>query len=256
MVDTRENHQASFLARITELEGKLREAEGKPCGDCRQPIRPACRCAEHLRICAEQQRAEQAEGERDALRARAACDYMHVGNFCNKCGWSSPPEPAAEEGMAELLEEDRNLGDEARRSMDPLLNVSPATMMQRLAAQKYAEPAPEEEEKGQAGLYEKYKIERTDGRSAPGEDHDGCEYFVLDLSHDPFAIGAINAYAAACESECPELARDLLKMLQPEPAADEGCCLAFGCVKGTIGSEHLVSHAPGCPNGAKEKNDD
>ena len=39
-----------------------------------------------------------------------------------------------------------------------------------------------------------------------------------------------------------------------EPAADEGGeCLAAGCVKGTIGSEHLVSHAPGCPNGAKEK---
>jgi len=47
--------------------------------------------------------------------------------------------------------------------------------------------------------------------------------------------------APECECDCHD-------------AADEGWeCLAFGCVQGTIGSEHLVSHAPGCPNGAKEK---
>lgn len=32
------------------------------------------------------------------------------------------------------------------------------------------------------GLYSKFKVERTDGSSAPGEKHDACEYFVLDLT--------------------------------------------------------------------------
>ncbi len=35
----------------------------RTCGDCRELIRPACRCEEHLRICTEQQRGETAEGE-------------------------------------------------------------------------------------------------------------------------------------------------------------------------------------------------
>ncbi len=35
------------------------------------------------------------------------------------------------------------------------------------------------------GLYEKYYVTRTDGRSSEGEDHEGCEYFVLDKDCDP-----------------------------------------------------------------------
>ncbi len=49
------------------------------------------------------------------------------------------------------------------------------------------------------GIYGKFRIERTDGRSAPGEKHDGCAYFVLDLTHDPLAIPALSAYAAAAQ---------------------------------------------------------
>ncbi len=59
------------------------------------------------------------------------------------------------------------------------------------------------------GIYNKFHIERTDGKSAPGEKHHGCGYFVLDLTHDPHAIPALRAYADACEAEYPLLAADL-----------------------------------------------
>jgi hypothetical protein len=63
-----------------------------------------------------------------------------------------------------------------------------------------------------AGLYNKFRVERTDGKSAPGQKHDGCEYFVLDLDHDVFAIPALDAYADACEGEYPALAKDLRRV--------------------------------------------
>ena len=59
------------------------------------------------------------------------------------------------------------------------------------------------------GLYGKFNIERTDGRSAPGEKHDGCEYFVLDLTHDPHALVALRAYEQSCKRDFPALAYDL-----------------------------------------------
>lgn len=61
------------------------------------------------------------------------------------------------------------------------------------------------------GLYSKFKVERTDGKSAPGEKHDGCEYFVLDMDHDDHARAAIAGYVQSLENagEYPELAADL-----------------------------------------------
>lgn len=59
------------------------------------------------------------------------------------------------------------------------------------------------------GLYGKFIVRRTDGRDHPGEKHDGCEYFVLDLSHDPHAYPALMAYAASCSEDYPLLASDL-----------------------------------------------
>jgi hypothetical protein len=59
------------------------------------------------------------------------------------------------------------------------------------------------------GLYQKYIVRRIDGRDAPGEKHDGCRYYVLDLDHDQHAIAAARAYADSCEAEFPFLARDL-----------------------------------------------
>ena len=44
-------------------------------------------------------------------------------------------------------------------------------------------------------------------------------YFVLDWVHDPFAIPAALAYAAACEATYPELARDLRDLAGAAAAA-------------------------------------
>lgn len=59
------------------------------------------------------------------------------------------------------------------------------------------------------GIFHKFDVRRTDGRDAPGEKHHGADYFVLDLSDDPFAAPAAAAYAQACAAEYPLLARDL-----------------------------------------------
>jgi len=64
-------------------------------------------------------------------------------------------------------------------------------------------------DKSEIGLFNKFTVTRNDGKDAPGEKHDGCEYFVLDLTHDPFAAAAISAYAHACREKYPALARDL-----------------------------------------------
>ena len=59
------------------------------------------------------------------------------------------------------------------------------------------------------GLYGKFFVERTDGKSEPGEKHHGCEYYVLDLMHDKYAVPALRAYAEHCQAEYPALAADL-----------------------------------------------
>ena len=51
------------------------------------------------------------------------------------------------------------------------------------------------------GLYEKFTVRRTDGSDEPGLKHDGCDYFVLDLVHDPLALAALAAYADAAEAD-------------------------------------------------------
>ena len=63
----------------------------------------------------------------------------------------------------------------------------------------------------ETGLYTKFKVERTDGKSAPGEKHDGCDYFVLDMDHDEHARAAIGAYVKSLDDagEYPALAADL-----------------------------------------------
>ena len=64
-------------------------------------------------------------------------------------------------------------------------------------------------DKREAGLYNKFYVERTDGQSAPGRKHAECQYFVLDASHDPHAKAALLAYAESCEIEYPLLAHDV-----------------------------------------------
>ena len=61
------------------------------------------------------------------------------------------------------------------------------------------------------GLYHKYNVTRTDGHDRyPGDKHYGCEYFVLDLTHDKHARAALLAYADSCCAEFPRLSEDLL----------------------------------------------
>lgn len=59
------------------------------------------------------------------------------------------------------------------------------------------------------GLFNKFQVFRTDGSHNFGKKHYGCNYFVLDTDHDPFAIPALMAYADACESTHPQLAADI-----------------------------------------------
>ncbi len=79
-------------------------------------------------------------------------------------------------------------------------------------APRPATPAPREEQPmgdPRVGLIHKFNITRTDGTSEPGQKHDGCDYFVLDLTHDEFALPALLAYAEACRVKYPLLADDL-----------------------------------------------
>lgn len=78
------------------------------------------------------------------------------------------------------------------------------------------------EQKRGLGIYHKFEVRRTDGRDEPGQKHNGCDYFVLDLTHDPFAAPAIAAYAKACAKELPLLADDLRKRLRSAGRALDG----------------------------------
>ena len=63
------------------------------------------------------------------------------------------------------------------------------------------------------GLYNKFTVSRTDGTDLPGEKHEWCKYFVLDLTHDPHAIAAIRAYADSCRVNFPALAKDIYDLI-------------------------------------------
>lgn len=62
------------------------------------------------------------------------------------------------------------------------------------------------------GLYDKYSVTRTDGSDTAGGKHEDCCYFVLDLTHDPFAYAAVVTYARKCADKYPGLADDLLRL--------------------------------------------
>jgi len=73
----------------------------------------------------------------------------------------------------------------------------------------------------QPGLYTKFEVHRTDGTDAPGGKHHGCDYFVLDVTHDKCAPAALAVYAAAVEGTHPQLAADMRSRwgLTSEPVA-------------------------------------
>ncbi len=62
------------------------------------------------------------------------------------------------------------------------------------------------------GLINKYAVRRRDGKDRQGDKHFSCRYYVLDVSHDPFAIPALLAYAEACKEKKPVLSAQLLDM--------------------------------------------
>jgi hypothetical protein len=78
---------------------------------------------------------------------------------------------------------------------------------------KHPSPAlpPRDAAKGatEQGLFDKFKVYRTDGSDRPGGKHEGCEYFVLDVVHDAMAKPALAAYANAVEASHPQLAADM-----------------------------------------------
>ncbi len=78
------------------------------------------------------------------------------------------------------------------------------------------EPAPEAP-KAERGLYDKFVVRRRDGRDAPGQKHDGCRYFVIDMDHDEHAKDALRAYAENCSTDLPALADDLREWLGDPP---------------------------------------
>lgn len=61
----------------------------------------------------------------------------------------------------------------------------------------------------QQGMFRKFEVRRVDGSDQPGGKHHDCNYFVLDLDHDPHAATALEAYAFACGQSHPQLAADL-----------------------------------------------
>lgn len=65
--------------------------------------------------------------------------------------------------------------------------------------------------KQEKGIFDKFIVTRVDGTHAFGKKHHNCDYFVLDMTHDKFALAAIRAYANACQKEYPVLAKDILE---------------------------------------------
>ena len=83
-------------------------------------------------------------------------------------------------------------------------------------------------DKTKTGLYRKFDVRRTDGSDAPNRKHDGCSYFVLDLTHDQHAIPALRAYAKSCRVEYPVLAQDLESLADGNPLMPALTHLAIG----------------------------
>lgn len=76
------------------------------------------------------------------------------------------------------------------------------------------------------GLYGKFNVSRVDGSSEPGGKHHGCQYFVLDVTHDRHSSIALLAYADSCSAQHPELAKDLRKLVEDKYRGDSMCIQA------------------------------
>lgn len=70
------------------------------------------------------------------------------------------------------------------------------------------------------GIFRKFAVRRVDGSDAPGGKHDGCEYFVLDMTHDKHAPAALLVYADSCRTTHPRLSEDLISRFGAAPVSD------------------------------------
>lgn len=57
------------------------------------------------------------------------------------------------------------------------------------------------------GLYAKYIVKHVDDSEGK---HDDCSFFVLDLTHDPYARMAARSYAIVCKETNPTLSKELM----------------------------------------------
>lgn len=98
------------------------------------------------------------------------------------------------------------------------------------------------------GLFRKFNVTRTDGSDKPGGKHHGCEYFVLDVEHDPHAKAALQAYALACAATHPQLSADLIERhgVQARKTCEECHGTGFG---GDVTSDGVFQDTCWCCNG-------
>lgn len=64
------------------------------------------------------------------------------------------------------------------------------------------------------GVYPKFLVSRRDGRDFGNGDRKYADYFVLDLTYDPYALIALKAYVEAVKAEYPLLAKDLSSKIE------------------------------------------
>lgn len=99
-------------------------------------------------------------------------------------------------------------------------------------------------------MFEKFRVQRTDGSDAPGGKHHGCKYFVIDLDHDQYARAAMRAYAAACRATHPLLADDI----EAEWGKADGASVdaaTFREAMGAVQAVHQQGRAAGIEEAAK-----
>jgi len=143
-----------------------------------------------------------AEPERCEICGERKSNAVHVGEHEFRPAVPVASEPALCEGCghAELHHNSRWRTDDARvngTAADAPGSARPRRGRSRTVGDRAK------------GLYRKFHVYRDDGRDGSGEKHDGCEYFVLDLTHDPFAWFALRRYAEACRETHPKLSADL-----------------------------------------------
>ncbi|HZW25150.1 MAG TPA: hypothetical protein VFF26_06685 [Gallionella sp.] len=105
------------------------------------------------------------------------------------------------------------------------------------------------------GLFRKFDVRRVDGSDRPGGKHHGCEYFVLDVDHDPHAPAALLAYAQACAATHPHLSADLIRRygLQvaapaevPMPEPDSHCTHADDHEYDVWNEQQMLTYGAAC----------